>query len=113
MRVDALAGAVDALAGADAVEKPMESPEVLLGGDDAGHGGGRRYDPRELVSWSGGESLVPGGYPFLHGGRAGLVQIGNIQGDRAEHITEQQVRRACGVSRSEASVGEELKEPFT
>jgi hypothetical protein len=58
---------VDALADGDAVEQPVEPPEVLLGGDVAGHGGRRRYDQGELVGRGGGERLVPGGDPLRRG----------------------------------------------
>src|SRR5579862_3446088 len=58
---------VGALAGGDAVEKPVESPEVLLGGDVAGHGGCRCDDSGELAGWGAGEGLVPGGYLFRRG----------------------------------------------
>src|ERR1700733_4292488 len=104
---------VDALAGGDAVEKPAESPEVLLGGDVAGHGGCRCYDSGELAGRGVGERLAAGGYLFRRGWRAGLVQVGDIQGDRAEHVAKQQVGRARGVVGGEASISEELEEPFT
>ena len=88
---------VDALASDDAVEEPVESPEVLLGGDVAGHSGCRCYHSGELAARGVGERRVPGGYPFCCGWRARLVQFGDIQGDRAEHVAEQQVGRARGV----------------
>ena len=67
----------------------------------------------ELTGRGGGEGLLPGGYPFCRGGRAGLVQVGDIQGHGAEHIAEQQVGCARGVGRGEAGVAEKLEEPFT
>ena len=41
-----------------------------------------------------------------------LVDVGDLQGDRPEHVDDQQVGRSCGVDGVESGVGEEFEEPF-
>jgi hypothetical protein len=60
-----------------------------------------------------GEGAVSGGDAFRLGWqRAGLIDVGDFQGDRPEHVDAEQVGRPGGTDGVKPGVGEEFEEPF-
>ena len=96
------------------VEDPAQPPDELVGRDVGRHRRHHRRRQRDVFGRRRRERALPRGHPVGLGWQRGghLVEVGDLEGHRAEGVHDQQVRRVGGVLGGEAGASEELQEPL-